>query len=92
MKEARNQAGLSQKQLGIQAGIDQFSASARMNQYEKGKHNPDLTTVARLCKVLNVPVAFMYCDDDELAQVIASYPTLSRKRKKAIKAIIQPEE
>ncbi len=63
-----------------------------MNQYEKGKHNPDLTTVARLCKVLNVPVAFMYCDDDELAQVIASYPTLSRKRKKAIKAIIQPEE
>jgi transcriptional regulator with XRE-family HTH domain len=42
--------------FGIQAGIDQFSASARMNQYEKGKHSPDLTTVARLCKVLNVPV------------------------------------
>jgi len=83
---------LSQKQLGIQAGIDRFSASARMNQYEKGKHSPDLTTVARLCKVLNVPVAFMYCDDDELAHVIASYDKLSRKGKKAIKAIIQSED
>lgn len=78
LKESRDQSGLSQKQLGIKAGIDEFSASARMNQYETGKHHPDLKTVTRLCKVLKVPVAFMYCDDDDLAQVIASYPTLSQ--------------
>jgi transcriptional regulator with XRE-family HTH domain len=40
-KDARIAAGLSLKSLGIAAGIDEFSASARMNQYETGKHTPD---------------------------------------------------
>jgi len=31
LKEARLAAGLSQKQLGIAAGIDEFSASPRCN-------------------------------------------------------------
>jgi len=73
--------------LGIKAGIDEFSASARMNQYETGKHHPDLTTISRLCDVLNVPVAFMYSDDDDLAHIIATYPTLSPKDKQSILAI-----
>lgn len=38
LKEARLAARLSQKSLGIAAGMDEFSASARMNQYETGKH------------------------------------------------------
>jgi len=91
LKQARDQAGLSQKQLGIEAGIDQFSASARMNQYERGTHHPDQTTIARLCEVLKVPVAYLYCDDDDLAQVIASYPTLSKKNRQAIKDIVQSD-
>ena len=41
LKEARVRAGLSQKQLGIKAGIEEFSASPRINQYERGKHTPD---------------------------------------------------
>ena len=36
LKQARVLAGLSQKQLGIKAGIDEFSASPRINQYERG--------------------------------------------------------
>lgn len=89
LKEAREQAGLSQKQLGIKAGIDPSSASARMNQYETGKHHPDQTMVARLCRVLDVPVAYLYCDDKDLAQLIARYAKLSRKNKQAIKALIK---
>lgn len=84
LKQARIQTGLSQKQLGIKAGIDEFSASARMNQYETGKHHPDPQTVERLCEVLNVPVAYLYCDDDDLAQVVNAYPGLSARDKKAI--------
>ncbi len=42
LREARAAAGISQEQLGILAGIDEFSASARMNQYERGKHSPNL--------------------------------------------------
>ena len=36
LKEIRVEQGLSQKQLGIQAGLDQFVASTRINRYELG--------------------------------------------------------
>ena len=70
LREARERAGLSQKQLGIKAGIDEFSASPRINQYERGKHMPDLLTAERLCKVLNVPPPYLYAKDDKLAEWI----------------------
>lgn len=58
LKQARLNAGLSQKMLGIEAGIDAFVASTRINRYELGIHRPDLLTVRKLAKVLDVPVAF----------------------------------
>ncbi|MCG9710325.1 helix-turn-helix domain-containing protein [Pseudoalteromonas sp. Isolate3] len=73
LKEARKQKGLTQKQLGVLTGMDEFSASARMNQYEKGVHAPDFKTVKALAKVLDVPTAFLFCEEDELAETIANY-------------------
>lgn len=70
LKEARVAAGLSQKSLGIAAGIDEFSASARMNQYETGKHTPDYLTLKRIAKVLKLPTAYFYAESDELAKLI----------------------
>lgn len=70
LKEARKRAGLSQKQLGILAEIDEFSASARINQYERAKHLPDLDTAKRLADVLGVPMAFLYCYEDDLAELL----------------------
>jgi hypothetical protein len=40
LKEARLRVVIAQKQLGIKAGTDDFSASARITQYERGKHMP----------------------------------------------------
>ena len=45
LKTARKKAGLTQQQLGMRLGMEQSSASARMNQYEKGKHAPDYQTM-----------------------------------------------
>lgn len=73
LKEARKAMGLSQEKLGIMAGIDEMSASARMNQYEKGKHVPDYDMASRIAKVLNVPVAYFYAEDDELAKAILNF-------------------
>jgi transcriptional regulator with XRE-family HTH domain len=70
LKEARLAAGLSQKSLGIAAGIDEFSASPRMNQYETGKHIPDYSTLNRIAKVLKVPVAYFYAESNDLAEFI----------------------
>ncbi|MBC3767456.1 helix-turn-helix domain-containing protein [Neptunicella marina] len=73
LKQARLQKGLSQKQLGILAGMDKFSASARMNQYERGVHTPDFKTALALSKVLEVPTAFLFCVEDELAENILDW-------------------
>lgn len=73
LKEARTAAGISQKQLGIAAGIDEFSASPRINQYETGKHTPDFLTLKRIAKALKVPTAYFYSEEDALAVVIKSF-------------------
>ncbi|ELW9226502.1 helix-turn-helix domain-containing protein [Morganella morganii] len=82
LKEARLRAGLSQEKLGILAGIDEASASARMNQYEKGKHTPDFNTVEKFAKVLDIPVPYFYTDDDLLAEIIINYKKIAGKDKK----------
>ncbi len=76
LKEARLSAKFSQKILGIEAGMDQFSASARMNHYEMGRHTPDYSTLKRIATVLNLPVAYFYTDSDELAELIKIFSRL----------------
>lgn len=78
LKEARLKAGLSQKELGIRAGIDEFSASPRINQYEKAKHTPDYTTLVQLGAVLITPVPYFFCEDDLLAEMILKFSTMPR--------------
>ena len=73
LKEARLSRGLSQKQLGIEAGLDEFVASTRLNRYEVGVHAPDYPMSARLAKVLDVPVAYLYCDSDEIAKLLLAF-------------------
>ena len=84
LKEARIKAGLTQERLGILAGIDEFSASARMNQYERDKHVPDYQTVARLADVLNMPVAYFYADDDVCAEMLERFHALSAAEQQGV--------
>ena len=69
LKAARLRAGLSQEKLGKLAGIDPTSASARMNQYERGKHSPDYRLMCRVAEILNMPVSWFYTQDDEQARL-----------------------
>ncbi|PAJ73375.1 transcriptional regulator [Pseudoalteromonas sp. NBT06-2] len=88
LKTARKAAGFTQQQLGIALGMEPNTASARMNQYEKGKHAPDYLTMQRIAKELNVPVAYFYCDDDLLAEVICAVAKLEgTERKRLLKSI-----
>jgi transcriptional regulator with XRE-family HTH domain len=88
IREARIRAGISQKQLGVLAGIDAFSASPRINQYERGKHEPDLSTLTRLAEALEVPVPYFYCEDPELAQVIVGFARLRKSERKKILGLL----
>lgn len=70
LKEARLAAGLSQRQLGINVGLDPFVASTRINRYEQGIHKPDYGIAQRIAKELEIPTAFLYCDDEYLAALL----------------------
>lgn len=86
MKEARLAAGISQKKLGIAAGIDEFSASARMNQYEKGKHTPDYSILKRIGNCIEYPTSYFYTEEDNLAEAILLFSKLNKaKRNSALK-------
>ncbi len=62
--------GISQKQLGIQLGMEPGTASARMNHYEKGKHTPDYATLKAMADELGVPVAYFFCESEKSAQLL----------------------
>ena len=83
LKQARINRELSQRSLGIAAGIDIASASARMNQYERGKHVPDYETLCMLALVLNVPVPFFYANDAE-AELLLNMALLSKEQQMLI--------
>ncbi|HDX3932386.1 TPA: helix-turn-helix transcriptional regulator, partial [Citrobacter freundii] len=70
-------SGLSQKRLGVAAGIDEFVASTRINRYEKGVHEPNTEIVQKLSEVLRVPLAYFYAEDDDLADLMLIFWSLS---------------
>ncbi|QWF18143.1 helix-turn-helix domain-containing protein [Lysobacter capsici] len=88
LRQAREAVGLSQRGLGIAAGLDPTVASPRINQYESGKHTPDIRTLEMLGKVLGKPVPFFYAADDVLAEAIDLLAQMSAQaRKAAIKTL-----
>lgn len=78
--------GISQAELGVRAGIDEFCASARINQYERGKHAPDFLTVQNLAQVLGVPTAYFYAEDENLAELISIFGRIKAGEKKSLLA------
>lgn len=89
LKDARLLRGLSQKRLGVAAGIDEFVASTRINRYEKGVHEANITTASCLAKALNVPLAYFYATDDLLAQMILRFSELPAAQQSALLASLK---
>lgn len=83
LKEARLKKGLSQKELGKLAGIDEFVASTRINRYEQGIHEASLDTAGRLAEALDVPLSYFYAEDDELADFIIQYSKIKKQKPNA---------
>lgn len=88
LRQARLDAGLSQRDLGIRAELDPFVASTRINRYEQGIHSPDQATAKKLARALNVPLAYLYADSDRLARMIKVFSGLSAaEQEKLLKSI-----
>ena len=81
LKQARAKSGITQKQLGILIGMDENSASGRMNHYEKGRHIPDLTTLKKIADELNVPLNYFFCEDETTAELVIEIAKLDTEKK-----------
>lgn len=81
LREAREARDISQRKLGIKAGLDEFVASTRINRYEKGVHQPALRIQERLAEALDMPLAYFYAEDDELARLIAESKRKGKTKK-----------
>lgn len=84
LKEARKRANMTQKELGIRIGMDQSSASSRMNHYEKDRHTPDIQTLQRMADELGVPLNYLFCDSVESAELACLIDNLSVEEKKRL--------
>ena len=89
LKAARVAKGLSQKSLGILAGIDEFVASTRINRYEKGVHQANIEIAQQLAAALDVPLAYFYMVDDDLAELTLSWAKLAAEEKTQILAQVK---
>jgi len=89
LKQARLEAGLSQKELGIAAGIDPSVASTRVNRYELGVHKADYQIAVQLAQVLAIPVAYLYCDDEALAAMLLAFQKASPSVRRRVQAMLQ---
>lgn len=83
-RQARERSGLTQEQVAVAAGIDEMSASARISQYENGRHLPRYQIAVRLAHGLGVPVAYLYTPDDATAELLLLWCDVSPARRKQV--------
>lgn len=87
LKEARALRGLSQRALGALVDKDQSKdkGAVRINRYEQRVNRADMDSAAALAKALDVPVAYLFAETDDLADLILAYSALdAAERSKAL--------
>lgn len=83
--------GLSQRALGalVDKERDKNRGAARVNRYEQQVNLADIEKAAELAAALNVPLAYLFADSDELAELILSYSALDTKQKAKVLADVR---
>lgn len=88
LREARERANIAQETLGVLAGLEESSSSARMSRYETGVHAPPLHFIESISKVLGISAAYFYCSDDRLAEIILAYSSLPEEGRESLREVV----
>lgn len=84
MRSRREELGWSQEKVGVEIGIDESSSRARISRYELGTHEPPVKTARLIAKVLGVPLAYLYCDEEEVAALLKELAARSASQRRAL--------
>ena len=91
LKQARLEAGLSQRELGRRIGLAEDVVSSRVTRYERGTSEPDFTTAHRLAQELNLPLSSLLAETDVLAELIRMIATLTVAEQKRMLASLRSD-
>lgn len=78
IKELREQLGWSQEKVGVAIGIDESSSRARISRYELGVHEPPVPTARAIAEILGVPLTYLYCKGDKVAELLLALHRLGK--------------
>ncbi|MFS8413185.1 XRE family transcriptional regulator [Xanthomonas campestris pv. campestris] len=70
LRQAREQRGLSQREVGMRMGLDKDTASARISRYESGAMSISLEALFEMAEALEVPPAFLLASTPGMADAI----------------------
>lgn len=94
LKEAREDAGLSQEEVAKQLELGSHSA---YGNYERGKADPDLDNLVKLSRILSKPITWFlgienedgkHLSSDEV-ELLEAYRGLTYKGKKSALGLVQ---
>lgn len=78
LKQAREARGLSQRALGNLLGLGKQVGSTRINRYEQQASLCDMQTASKIARELNVPLAYLFAETDDLAEAILAFAQLTK--------------
>lgn len=81
---ARSLRELTQTDVGLKAGFSEAVAATRISQYERGVHIPPFGVAEQLAKAVDVPTAYFYAKDDQLADWILAFAKTSASARRSI--------
>lgn len=81
IRSRREELGWSQEKLGVAIGLDESSSRARISRYELGNHEPQLGTARNISKALGVPLAYLYCEENDVAELLVKLQKLRGKQR-----------
>lgn len=81
LKTIRELRGTSQRALGALIGLSKTTGSTRINRYEQLASRPDIDTAAAIAEALDVPLAYLVADSDDLARLILAYSQLDEEQR-----------
>lgn len=85
LRQIRKYRKLPQYKLGVLAGLEESSSSARMSRYETGLYEPTFQFAETLAGILAISPSYLFCPEDQLAELILVFSTLpDRKRQELL--------
>lgn len=89
LRERRVQLKMSQELLGASIGLDESCSRTRISRYESGLHEPKIATALLIANQLDLPLAYLYCERDSLAELLLELNLISEDKIKAIIKLVR---